>query len=364
MYLRMIECIWCRETGSERVESYPLTGSIAALYMGSKLGDNSQMDFADVYQRYKPDLNSVDETLLRSVQSQNTRLTESSTQLVQAGGKRLRPLFALICSRFGPSREKEQLYLLGAALEMVHMATLVHDDVIDNSDMRRGRPTVRAQFGNRPAMYTGDFLFARAIWMFVRIGDPRVHQTMSAAMVEMCQGEIEQIRDFYRWNQPLRVYLRRVKRKTALLISVSCSLGALVAGAKPEVVNALGRFGYHAGMAFQIIDDVLDYVGDEAVVGKRVGSDLFQGNLTLPALYGTRCGPHAKDLQELIRPNMSAEDTGQAIGLIRESGGIDMARNLARRYLNKAIRDLDILQLAEATEELSVLAHFLNQRMF
>ncbi|RIV25661.1 hypothetical protein D2Q93_05915 [Alicyclobacillaceae bacterium I2511] len=322
------------------------------------------MDFVDVYQRYKSDLDAVDETLLQSVQSQNSGLTESSTQLVLAGGKRLRPLFALICSQIGPTRDIEQLYWLGAALEMVHMATLVHDDVIDDSDMRRGRPTVRAQFGNRPAMYTGDFLFARAIWMFTKIGDPRVHQTMSAAMVEMCQGEIEQIRDFYRWNQSLKVYLRRVKRKTALLISVSCSLGALVAGAPPEVFKSLGKFGYHAGMAFQIIDDVLDYVGDEAVVGKRVGSDLFQGNMTLPALYGTSCGPHAKHLQELIHPNMSPQDTRLAISLIRESGGVDVARNLARTYLDRAIRDLDGLTLTQVREELSVLARFLNQRMF
>ncbi|MBX5437514.1 MAG: polyprenyl synthetase family protein [Alicyclobacillaceae bacterium] len=319
------------------------------------------MEFREVYESYKPDLERVEDVLQAAVQSRNAKLSQSALQLLHAGGKRIRPLFALLCGQLG-SGNRESVYTVAAALELIHMATLVHDDVIDDASLRRGHPTIRVQYGNRPAMYTGDFLFARAIQLLCTIPDPFVHREMSDAMVHMCEGEIDQVRDFYNWRQNLRTYLRRVERKTALLISVSCALGARVAGAPERVVNQVRRFGYYTGMAFQIIDDVLDYTGDEREVGKPVGGDLRQGNLTLPALWAVVRSPQAQELQQLIRADMNQADLGRALDIIRASDGLGQARRLARRYMEKAARCLESLTPARVRGELAAVAQFVHER--
>ena len=165
------------------------------------------------------------------------------------------------------------------------MASLVHDDVIDDSDMRRGLETVKAQWDNRIAMYTGDFIFSRALTSIGEIEIPAVHQLLAETMLEICKGEIIQIDHQRKINQTMRDYLRRIKRKTALLLSSSCELGALVSGADPAIVRKLRRFGYFAGMAFQIVDDILDITSTDEELGKPAGSDLLNGHLTLPILY-------------------------------------------------------------------------------
>jgi len=321
------------------------------------------MDVREIYAAYHSDLEQVEQTLHQSVRSDNPQLSESATQLLEAGGKRIRPLFALIGSRLGEG-DRTQVYSLAAAIELVHMATLVHDDVIDDAALRRGRPTVRAQFGNLPAMFTGDFLFARAIHLLSTIPIAKVHFEMSSAMVRMCEGEIEQIRDFYNVEQSLRNYLRRVERKTALLISVSCSLGALVTKAPPDTVNALRRFGYYTGMAYQITDDILDYVGDEAVVGKPVGGDLRQGNLSLPALHAASQEPYAGELRELIRSGMDSAAVARAIDLVRASDAVEYARELAATYMTKALSVIGQLAPGTIRNELTAMSEFVNQRMF
>lgn len=321
------------------------------------------MDFLQVYNAYKSDLTHVEMVLMDTVKSKNPMLGQASTQLLLAGGKRIRPLFAILCSHFGAGN-RQSVVELAAALEMIHMATLVHDDVIDDASLRRGQPTVRAQFGNRPAMYTGDFLFARSIQLLGRMNNPAVHLEMSEAIARMCEGEVEQIRDFYNWGQTFRNYLRRVERKTALLISVSCSLGAQISNAPEHVVETLRHFGHYIGMAFQIVDDVLDYVGDELVVGKPVGSDLLQGNVTLPALYATTGSQHGTELQQLIRRDMSKSDVARAIELIRSTDAIDMARRLAIQYMQKGMFALEKLPDTQTRRELAIVAEFVNQRVY
>jgi heptaprenyl diphosphate synthase len=321
------------------------------------------VDFSQVYNTYKSELDRVETVLLESVQSRNHKLGQAATQLLLAGGKRIRPLFALLCSKLGDG-SRQSVFELAAAVEMVHMATLVHDDVIDDASLRRGQPTVRAQFGNRPAMYTGDFLFAKSIQLLGRMQNATVHIEMSQAMVRVCEGEIEQIRDFYNWGQTLRNYLRRVERKTALLIAVSCSLGAQIANAPESTIGVLRRFGHATGMAFQIVDDVLDYVGDERVVGKPVGSDMLQGNVTLPALYAATLSTHASELQSLIRREMSSTDVARAVELIRSTDAIEQARKLARQYMEKGMSALERLPDTAVRSELAVVAEFVNQRVY
>jgi heptaprenyl diphosphate synthase len=321
------------------------------------------MDFRVVYEHYRSDLQRVESILHESVQSHTPRLTESSTKLLEAGGKRIRPLFAIICSRTG-NGIPDAVYQLASALELIHMATLVHDDVIDDAMVRRGAPTVKSQYGNRAAMYTGDFLFARAIELLTSIPDTYVHTEMSSAMVRMCQGEIEQIRDFYDWRQSFRNYLRRIERKTALLISVSCALGAYLGGASTKVVKAMKRFGYYTGMAFQVIDDILDFTGDERVVGKPVGGDLRQGNITLPALYAAACDGYADRLSNLVHSGADESALNTAIEIVRSSNGLSFAKECAQSFMKKAMRELEHIGEPMIRTELQMVAEFVNQRMY
>ncbi|GGJ10211.1 heptaprenyl diphosphate synthase component 2 [Alicyclobacillus cellulosilyticus] len=320
------------------------------------------MDVREVYARYEPEMRQVDRILREAVASAHPRLTHAAAHLLEAGGKRVRPLLALISSRAGQG-PTERVYAAAAALELVHMATLVHDDVIDDADLRRGRPTVRNQYGDRAAMYTGDFLFARAIQLLSRVADVEVHREMSDVMVRICEGEIEQIEDFFNWQQSVRDYLRRVERKTALLIAASCAVGAMVSGAAPEAVRRLRRFGYYTGMAFQVIDDILDIVGDEQELGKPVGGDLRQGNLTLPALVAAQTGAR-EALRSLVKADVAAEEAEAALQLVRTSPGVSVARRVAERYMAKAMRELDAVALPFVRRDLAAVARFLNQRRF
>jgi heptaprenyl diphosphate synthase len=321
------------------------------------------VQFVKVYKQYRNELTNVETLLFDSVESDNVKLTQSAQQLLQAGGKRIRPLFALMCSRMGLGTLREPVYAVAAALEMIHMASLVHDDVIDDASVRRGKPTVRSIYGDRAAMYTGDFLFAKAIRLLTDVEDLRIHREMSAAIVRLCEGEIEQIRDFYNWSQNIRTYLRRVERKTALLISISCSLGARAGQCDEQTVRHLRRFGYYTGMAFQIKDDLLDLEGDQSVVGKPVGGDLQQGNLTLPTLYAAQ-GQAGVELREIVHEHMPQGAVDRAVRIIKNSNALNIARALADRYLQKALDELVFLPPHPAVQDLKAVATFVNQRSY
>ncbi|MCY0888554.1 MAG: polyprenyl synthetase family protein [Alicyclobacillaceae bacterium] len=322
------------------------------------------MSFVQVYNRYESRLHSVELRLRGEVHSEQATLSRAALHLLEAGGKRIRPLFAVICGSLGQRENTEDVERVACALELIHMATLVHDDVIDDSSLRRGQPTVKAQFGNRAAMYVGDFLFARAIGILSRIERVDIHQEFSTAIAKMCRGEIEQIRDLFNWTQTLRTYFRRIERKTALLISVSCSLGASAAGASAQNVSALRRFGYWTGMAFQIIDDVLDFSGDQSHVGKPVAGDLRQGNLTLPTLLASLDVPVGEQLRRLVQKDMTSEQATLAIQIVRDSGCIESARGIAKKCMAKAVQHLQCIDIPEVRVELQTVADFVYERLF
>ncbi|WAH35101.1 polyprenyl synthetase family protein [Alicyclobacillus dauci] len=324
------------------------------------------MDFNSVYQNYYAELDQVEHILHERAVSRHKILSAANNQLIDAGGKRLRPLFALICGTVSRRSEATSLRVakVAAALELTHMATLVHDDVIDGADLRRGKPTVRSEHGNLAAMYTGDFLFGRAIQLLAEVDDERVHQPMALGMVRLCQGEVEQIRDFFNWDQSIRTYLRRIERKTALLIALSCSLGARVGGASDVDVNVLRLFGHYTGMAFQIIDDLLDFTGSVQVVGKPVGGDLRQGNITLPALIAAQNNRTGERLRQLVQAGMPNDAADEAIRLITESDGLSVARTFAEKYLKKALSVLRRVSESRVQQELGVLTRFVAERAF
>ncbi|WP_108023171.1 polyprenyl synthetase family protein [Melghirimyces profundicolus] len=323
------------------------------------------MKLADIYKNLRSDLREIERELESSIQAEHPDLNRSAIHLLEAGGKRMRPVFVLLAGKFG-HYEVSRLKQVAVPLELIHMATLVHDDVIDDAATRRGRATVKAKWDNRVAMYAGDYLLARSLDIVSRVGDPRAHRVLSRAIFQMCKGEIEQIRDFYNPDQSLIRYFHRIRRKTALLMAISCELGALVSGAESPTVRRLRLYGYFVGMAFQITDDVLDLTGDEKTLGKPAGSDLRQGNLTLPVIYVLKRGPKAEREQILAYLRSRGTDGSLPVILegIRRSEGIDCAHRLARRYLDKALSMLEDLPEGEPKESLRLIAEFVARRSY
>ncbi|MFD0867782.1 geranylgeranyl pyrophosphate synthase [Chlamydia abortus] len=324
------------------------------------------MKIIDIYARIKKDLNYLEKELLKSVHSDHPELRETSSHLLKAGGKRLRPVFVLLAGQFG-DYDLDKLKYIAIPMELIHMASLVHDDVIDDADTRRGQLTVKSKWDNRIAMYTGDYIFAKAIGVATQLSNPTIHQIMSKAIVELCIGEMEQIRYFFHTGQTLRNYLLRIKRKTALLIAISCQLGAIASGVPETISNRLYLYGYNVGMAFQIRDDLLDITGTEKELGKPPGSDVKQGNITLPILCALREDKlRAPLLEELnrIRAAEGQTDVSRFLDIVRGSEGVRQAEELASRYIDRAIQALGPLPEIQAKKDLIRVAHFVGNRSY
>lgn len=295
------------------------------------------MKLLDLYAKMKGDLNQIEQELERSVTDEHMLLSEASLHLLKAGGKRIRPVFVLLAGKFGDYR-LDVMKRIAVPLELIHMASLVHDDVIDDAETRRGQLTVKSKWDNRIAMYTGDFIHGKALSIAAQLPNPEIHQILSSALVQMCIGEMEQIRDFFNTEQTLRNYLLRIRRKTALLIAISCQLGAVASNTDRLTSNRLYRYGYNVGMAFQIRDDLLDLYGTEKQIGKPPGSDMRQGNITLPVILALQDSnirePLLKEIS-IIHEHGGKRDAARAIELIRKSSGGDLADQLANQYIKK-----------------------------
>ncbi|NRD80575.1 heptaprenyl diphosphate synthase component II [Bacillus sp. BRMEA1] len=315
-----------------------------------------------MYSFLNSDINIIEKNLEETLQSESLLLKQASMHTLQAGGKRIRPVFVLLAGKFG-HYDINVMKNVAVALELIHMASLVHDDVIDDADLRRGQPTVKAKWDNKTAMYTGDFVFALALELMTNIKRPSAHKILANTIVEVAIGEIQQIKDKYRFNQNLRDYLRRIKRKTALLIAASCQLGAIAAGVEEAVHKKLYLFGYYVGMSFQIIDDILDFTATEKELGKPAGSDLLQGNITAPALFAMENLSIRKEIEK-VNEHMSPFEIANIISLIKKSGSIEKSISLSDRYLSKALTVLEELPENKVKRSLRDIAKFIGRRKF
>ncbi|MCL4515372.1 MAG: polyprenyl synthetase family protein [Firmicutes bacterium] len=277
--------------------------------------------------------------------------------LPKAGGKRIRPILVLLSVEcFTP--DISQGIPLAVCAELMHTATLIHDDVVDHAGTRRGQPTMHSRWGNKIAILAGDHVFAKAFDVLAQLKNIKYFAAMSGMIAGMGAGEILQIFHAYDVSLAEGAYFERIKRKTALFMGTCCELGALAGGASDEVAGAMYEYGLNLGMAFQVADDLLDFMGDARKVGKPVASDLLEGNITLPVLHAMR-QKGGQTIRRLIEQrSLTPDDIATIIGIAREAGSLEYAAKVAERFVDRALQQLEMIPESQAKADLIRLARY------
>lgn len=283
------------------------------------------------------DMSEVDRVIAQRLDSGVPLVGEVARYIISAGGKRLRPVLLLLtCGALGYSQA--QRHNLAAVVEFIHTATLLHDDVVDESTLRRGRPTANESFGNPASVLVGDFLYSRAFQMMVDAGSMRVMQVLSDATNVIAEGEVLQLMNMHDASLDEEGYLRVIRSKTAKLFEASARLGAILAGSTPDIEAACADYGQALGTAFQVIDDVLDYDGNATEMGKNLGDDLREGKATLPLILAMQRGnaTQRQMVKEAIE-NGSVDRLAEIVAIVRETGALDGTREAAASEAQRAI---------------------------
>lgn len=310
----------------------------------------------------EPERSIFEEYLRGTIHSENPQICDASTALISAGGKRVRPAFAYLAGRNFNCIFQDFLPLM-ASLELIHTGSLIHDDIIDGAKTRRGKSTANSYLGEKSAIFIGDFLVGRALELVAEYQNPRINQSLNHTIVEMCKGEIAQINDYFATEQSYKNYFYRIRRKTALLFAGSTECGAALAGASDGEINKMWCYGYNLGMAFQIFDDILDITADETTLGKPVGSDLRQGNLTLPVLYALKNSPQKAQLKAKILAIPQDETAvSQVINLINDTDAMEFSENMAREFVARAKKSLEFLPKSKEQQQLMDIADYMVDR--
>lgn len=313
------------------------------------------------------DLNAVEDRLLDATRSDIGRVRDISGHTLLSGGKRLRPALALLASRLvGRQFPAERAYAAAAAAEMIHMASLMHDDVVDEAPERRGRPTANSVFGNGITVLTGDFLLAKSISLLAHNDENlAIVRVFSDVTVGMAEGEVLQASVAHDLTIPMETYEEVIRRKTAWFLSGCCQSGAMVGGGTPEEISALQEYGMELGMAFQIADDLLDFLGDPKKTGKPLGTDLKDGRVTLPLIHAlaTVDDETKAHLTALLQqPDLSDADIATITGIVARSGGFEKAREIAEERGERAAACLTAFTPSPFRETLETLARYVTAR--
>ncbi len=302
------------------------------------------------YPEIETELEKVEKFIISSSSSRNRLLSDISKELAMAGGKRLRPSFVILSAKFG-QYESEKILALAGALEILHMATLVHDDVVDKASLRRGKPTVSEKYGIDMAVYTGDFLFTKAVLMLSKNVSTDKLDYIARAIKTVCEGEVDQLCERFDTNVTFRSYFRRISKKTAVLFGAACLLGADSAGCPQELSKKLARFGYYYGIAFQIRDDMLDFLSNTDASGKPVGNDMLRGVFTLPVIYAIARNASIKDIfakpSQADEYHLTPKELAEINRLVFETGGIASSAEMLETYIARGIKVVDSLPVNE-----------------
>jgi len=322
------------------------------------------MNIEAIYNLISDDRSAVDKIIRERLHSEIVLINQIGHYIIGSGGKRLRPVLILLIANALGYRGKDH-HELAAVIEFIHTATLLHDDVVDGSDLRRGKETANNVFGNEAAVLVGDFLYSRSFQMMVTVQNMRVMEILSEATNTIAEGEVQQLLNIHNADLDEAGYLKVIRSKTAKLFESSAQLGAVLTDQSAEIEQAMAAYGLHLGIAFQLLDDALDYTGDAEELGKNLGDDLAEGKPTLPLIYLIHNG--TPEQAELVR---DAINNGKGVQLeaiskaINDSDAIEYTLKSAEREVEKAIAELSCLEESGYKEALIGLARFSIERSF
>ena len=320
------------------------------------------MDFNAILQLAEGDMRAVNTLIQQRLYSDVVLINQLSHYIISSGGKRLRPLLALICARACGYQDNRHIDL-AAIIEFIHTATLLHDDVVDESELRRGKETANNVWGNQAAVLVGDFLYSRSFEMMVSVGNMRVMEILSTTTNTIAEGEVLQLLNCHDADTTEARYMEVIHSKTAKLFEAACQLGAVITQQPAEVEDAMARYGMHLGTAFQLVDDVLDYTASSEEMGKNVGDDLAEGKPTLPLIIALQrsTGETAAALRQAIEEG-GLEHIEIIMQAIAETDSIAYTLELAKQETEQAVECLQYLPASDYRSALEALAWFAINR--
>ncbi|MGL5742368.1 MAG: polyprenyl synthetase family protein [Legionella sp.] len=320
------------------------------------------MGIDDLRALVSEDFEAVNALIIETIKSPIRLIDDIATHVIQSGGKRLRCLLVLLASRACAYKGKDHI-MLAAMIEFFHTATLLHDDVIDDSSLRRGRETANKIWGNKASILVGDYLFTKYLELMVDVGDIDIIQLLIGIAPQMGCGEIQQFSNRHNTSLTTEEYFEVIRAKTALLFAASAAMGALISKSGQAEQKAMYAYGLHLGNAFQLIDDVLDYCSDAKMIGKNIGDDLASGKITLPLLHALQYG--TKKQQEKIRESIEQgilHNLPEILDALAETKAIEYTRDIATKEANFAIAALEILPDSVYKNALVALAQYVVHR--
>ncbi len=320
------------------------------------------MEITQIRELIRKEMGAVDRCIERRLQSGVVLINQLAAYIIHSGGKRLRPALVLLSSLASGYRGVQH-YELAAIIEFIHTATLLHDDVVDGSSLRRGRETANEIWGNEASVLVGDFLYSRAFQMMVELGQMPIMEIMADATNTIAEGEVMQLLNCHDPEVSEERYLETIRNKTARLFEAAAEVGAVIAGGNEEMRQSMAAYGRHLGTAFQLVDDALDYSASTEELGKNIGDDLAEGKPTLPLLHALwhSEGEHAQRIRKAIEGG-GLEDISFITGAIESTGGIEYTLALAREEASKATGNLALLPSGPYTDALYGLARFAVDR--
>ncbi len=319
----------------------------------------------DVLKEYKSDMERMEHRLHESLGTDVPLIQQVSKYILGAGGKRFRPLLHLLSARLCGFREHNAEYILGSVVEYIHTASLLHDDVVDEAKVRRGRASANSIWGNQASVLVGDYLYSKALFHAVRLQNQRVMDVLSETTTTMSEGEVLQLMQIQNADLTEADYFRLVECKTGVLISAACRLGAIISKAPLSQEDALTAYGKKLGLSFQITDDTLDYAADQKQLGKTLGKDLDEGKVTLPLIYLMRKADAGEkdNLRNILNADVVSEgDLSYTLGLMKKHGAVEEALGLAQTLSNDAKNALFLFPDSLPRRALMALADYVVQR--
>ena len=326
------------------------------------------MDVESIYSLIVDDMAHVDKLIQARLQSDVVLINQLGRYIINSGGKRLRPALTILCARacgYPIGEQTEQHINLATIIEFIHTATLLHDDVVDSSDLRRGKETANAVWGNEASVLVGDFLYTRAFEMMVEMDSMRLMEILSHTTNIIAEGEVMQLMNCNDPDTTEQRYLDVIHHKTAKLFESAGQLGAVISNATPEIEQSMASYAMHLGSAFQLVDDVLDYSATSEEIGKNIGDDLAEGKPTLPLIYAMRTGTaeQAHIIREAIEQG-ARDNMAEIIKIINTTGAIDYTAQAAQDEVDLAKEALSMLPASKYKTALSALADFAVNRTF